>query len=250
MIIYRLKEASPCSLERAGSTSFKLVQNYLLTQFNLHTPILNNYRMKTFLLHLSFAPLFSLTLTLPSFSQDIIFNTVSPTIGNFHGLLGITQDKNGYMWIASENGLYRYDGYSFKMYVNDPSNPNSLAESHLETDYATHDGLIWIATWTTGLDRLDPRTGIFSHFRYDAKTPSSISSDLVRAILEDHEGTLWIGTHGGLDRFDPKTGMFQHYQHDAKDSSSLSCNKVRALYEDREGNALGWNRKCVFGRRR
>ncbi len=59
---------------------------------------------------------------------------------------GIAQDKNGYMWIATSDGLYKYDGYRFKLYVNNPSDPNSLSSSRLETVYADRQGIIWIAT--------------------------------------------------------------------------------------------------------
>ena len=85
------------------------------------------------------------------------------------------------------------------------------------------------------MDRLDPVTGKFTHFRHDLKDSTSLSHDFVRAILEDRAGNLWIGTHGGLDRFDPKTEKFVHYRYDSNDSTSLSCNRVRAICEDRAG---------------
>ena len=63
--------------------------------------------------------------------------------------------------------------------------------------------MIWIATWVNGLDRLDPASGKFKHFKHDPNDPGSLSSDTVRSILEDHDGIIWIGTMGGLDRYDP-----------------------------------------------
>ena len=63
-----------------------------------------------------------------------------------------------------------------------------------------------------GLDRLDPVTGIFTHFRHDAKDPASLGNDTVTVILIDKQGILWIGTYGGLDQFDPKTNKFIHYR--------------------------------------
>jgi ligand-binding sensor domain-containing protein len=180
---------------------------------------------------------FSLLLArTPSFAQQTRFNRVVSPIGSFSGFVGgITQDKDGYMWFATTGGLYKYDGYRFKVYVNDPSDSNSLSATHLETVYADREGMIWIALWIGGLDGLDPATGKFTHFKHDPKDPGSLSDVKVRAILKDHEGVLWVGTHGGLDRFDRKTGKFQHYTHDPNDPQSLSSNTVRALYEDREG---------------
>ncbi|HYK46198.1 MAG TPA: two-component regulator propeller domain-containing protein [Parafilimonas sp.] len=170
------------------------------------------------------------------FSQQTIFNRVVSPVGTFNGFVGgIAQDKNGYMWFATQGGLYKYDGYRFTLYSNDPSDSNSIGASHLETVYADREGIIWIALWVGGLDRLDPATGKVTHFRYDPRNTDGISDTKVRAILEDHEGTLWVGTHNGLDMFDRKTGKFKHFRHDKNDPHSLSSDIVRELYEDREG---------------
>src|SRR5687768_8514581 len=131
-------------------------------------------------------------------AQQVKFNKVLPPLRNFSGIVGgITQDNNGYMWIATSGGLYRYDGYRFRLYANDPANPGSLASSRLENVYADRKGMIWIATWAEGLDRLDPATGTFTHFRHRANERGSLSNDTVRSILEDRNGTLWLGTASG-----------------------------------------------------
>ena len=110
-------------------------------------------------------------------------------------LTGITQDTKGYMWFVG-TGLYRYDGYNTKKYLNDPFNPNSLGSNQLECIYADKNGIIWIGTQGYGLDRFDPSTGIFTHYRHNPADPSSIIHNKVTALLQDHEGILWIGTHG------------------------------------------------------
>ncbi len=172
----------------------------------------------------------------PARAQQVTFNRVLPPLRNFSGIVGgITQDNNGYMWIATSGGLYKYDGYRFRLFVNDPANSNSLTSSRLETVYADRKGMIWIATWAEGLDRLDPATGTFTHFRHSLNELGSLSNDTVRSILEDRDGTLWLGTASGLDRYDPKTNKFHNYRHDPNDPNSLSCNRIRRLYEDREG---------------
>jgi len=96
----------------------------------------------------------------PSFSQQVTFNKVVSPLGGFSGFVGgIAQDKNGYMWIATYGGLFRYDGYRFKTYVRDPDDSYSISATRLETVCADSKGMIWIATWVQGLDRLDPSTG-------------------------------------------------------------------------------------------
>jgi ligand-binding sensor domain-containing protein len=194
-----------------------------------------NKEKKNYLTSFAFGFLFLLGHS--TLSQQLTFNPVVPPSGNFNGgVNGISQDNNGYMWFATVRGLYRYDGYKFKIYLNDLSNSNSLSSNHLATVYADHNGIIWIATSSNGVDRLNPQTGIFTHFGRASDNPSRrLVNDTVRAILEDREGILWIGTHGGLDRLDPETGKVFLYQNIPNDSSSLSSNIVRALYEDRDG---------------
>ena len=104
---------------------------------------------------------------------------------------------------------------------------------------------MWIGT-TAGLDRFDSKTNTFLHYRYKANDPSSLSSDVVRAIYEDRQGTIWVGTgsafpgenrvtEGGLNKLNKKTGTFTRYLHDEKDPHSLIDNRVRAIFEDSRG---------------
>jgi len=171
----------------------------------------------------------------PSFSQQIKFNRIMPPTGGFSGFVGgVAQDKYGYMWFATRAGLFKYDGYRFKVYSSSSSDSTSLSDNRLETVFADSKGMIWIATWINGLDRLDPVTGKFKHFKHDANDLGSLSNDTVRSILEDRDGTVWIGTSGGLDKYDPRSEKFQHYSHNVNDPSSLSCNRVRIIYEDKQ----------------
>ena len=94
---------------------------------------------------------------------------------------------------------------------------------------------IWIGFTGSGLDRFDPTTGTFTHFRHQANDTGSIASDIVSALLIDHLGNFWVGTNGGLDLFDRKTGRFKHFINNDQDSASLSDSIVRAIYEDHEG---------------
>jgi signal transduction histidine kinase/streptogramin lyase len=97
--------------------------------------------------------------------------------------------------------------------------------------------MLWIGTFDGGLNKLDRKSGIFTVYQHDPDDPTSLSSNEVRAILEDQAGILWVGTnYGGLNLFDPRTEQFIHYQHDPDDPGSLSEDRIRVLYEDRSGN--------------
>lgn len=151
-------------------------------------------------------------------------------------ITGITQDPQGYMWFGTKRtGLYRYDGYNTVSYKNQVSNPNSLSYDGIESLYSDKDGMIWIGTFGRGLDRFEPETGKFTHFRFSAADGASLGNDTVTCIMEDNENFLWLGTYGGISRMDKKTGKFINYRHNDNDVTSLSCNQVRAIYQDKQG---------------
>jgi streptogramin lyase len=98
-------------------------------------------------------------------------------------------------------------------------------------------GALWVATYDGGLNRLDPKTGRFSHYVHDPADAGSLSDNRVLALCRDRDGVLWVGTfEGGLDRLDPTTGKFTHLRHRPGDPGSLSSDGIRCLYEDRRGN--------------
>ena len=162
------------------------------------------------------------------------FNLVSGTNGISLGKInGITQDKWGYMWFVDQTNkcLIRFDGYRMKTYRNDPLDTNSIDAGYYECIATDSTGAIWVDA-ARGVDKFDPYTGKFIHFRYP---PTKARRKDIYNILIDHLGTVWIGTEAGLDRLDEKTGKFFHYEQKYNDPTSLSCNIVRSLYEDHQG---------------
>ncbi len=149
----------------------------------------------------------------------------------------ILQDKKGFIWFATEDGLNKYDGYNFTVYKNNPQDSNSISDNFIWTIYEDNSGTLWIGTNSGGLSKFNDSTETFTNFRNNIINPLSISHNNIRAIYEDHEGNLWIGTEGGgLNKFNLKNNSFISYTHDPKNSHSLSNNVVLAIYEDLEGD--------------
>ena len=158
---------------------------------------------------------------------NIVRGTNAYTLGK---VVSMAQDRYGYMWFADQNCcLVRYDGYRTKVYRNDPADTNSIASNGFECIAADPSGNIWIGV-PQGLDKFDPATNKFIHYRYPRK-----EKDFGNVILIDHEGIVWFGTSAGLDKFDPVTRKVTHYVHSDRDTSSISSNMVRSLYEDKAG---------------
>ena len=147
----------------------------------------------------------------------------------------IIQDQYGLIWIATFNGLNKYDGKNFTVYKKDESEASSLANNAVWEIYEDDDGNIWIGT-DGGLDRFDRASNTFIHYQNDPIDGKSLPSNYVRSILQDTRGNLWVGTSGGgLSRFDPVSEEFTIYTHSESNSYSISSNVIRVIYEDSRG---------------
>jgi hypothetical protein len=142
----------------------------------------------------------------------------------------ILQDRRGFLWFGTEDGLNRYDGYTFKVFKPDPEDPYSLSDRWINTLYEDRAGNLWVGTRLGGLNRYDSQTGRFSHFTDEpseiavspsnaaSSDPASLSSNKVNAIYEDAHGILWVGTDSGLDWLDPIGGVVTHIRSNPEDS--------------------------------
>ncbi len=146
----------------------------------------------------------------------------------------ILQDHLGFLWIGTEDGLNRYDGYNFKVYKPDAESPDSLSDGWITSLVEDPYGYIWIGTHLGGLNRYDPSTGQFIHYLHDDRDSQTISNNKISALLPDKNG-LWIGTEYGLDFYEYTTGIFTHYRTSDDPDNSLSSNTITAIFKDSNG---------------
>jgi|GEM_PF-422717 len=146
----------------------------------------------------------------------------------------ITQDKKGFVWIGTEAGLNRYDGYAILVYKNDKNNPNSLSNGFILSLCVDDSGLLWIGT-ENGLNVFNLQEERITRFFHDPGDPHSLSNDRIVSICEDTCGFIWIGTDCGLNRYDKKQKKFFRYYTFPGDRFSLGHNKVLSQYVDRRG---------------
>jgi diguanylate cyclase (GGDEF)-like protein len=152
------------------------------------------------------------------------------------GVNAIAQDAYGMIWLGTQEGLNRYDGYEMVVYENLPGEPDTLSHDWVWSVYIDNNGTLWVGTDGGGLNRYNRSEDTFTHFRHDPNDPQSLSNDRVRVVYQDAQGSLWVGTDGGgLNRFDLKSGKFTRFQHDESKADSLPGNTVLAIYEDSKG---------------
>ena len=112
----------------------------------------------------------------------------------------IIQDSRGFLWIGTENGLSRYDGYEFVNYIHQPYDTNSLSNNYVNAICEDSHGVLWIAT-KKGLNSFDVTKGEFTSYTNDSKKSNSISDDLVLNVYIDSKKTIWVKTLKSLDQF-------------------------------------------------
>ncbi|MCP3960921.1 MAG: hypothetical protein GY719_24000 [bacterium] len=148
----------------------------------------------------------------------------------------ILQDSKGFLWLGTQSGLNRYDGYGFEVYRHDAEDPGSLPHDWILALLDDPSGDLWIGTEGGGLARWHRATDSFTVYRHDPSDPASLSGDWVVAMAWDPSGALWVGTRdSGLNRLDPATGKFRRFRHDPADPGSLASDKTFAVYADRAG---------------
>ena len=171
-------------------------------------------------------------------SNSMRFDRITVADGLVQGaVLAIEQDSSGFLWFATEGGLDRYDGFTFKHYRHERGNPNALASDFVRDLDVAKDGSLWIATDGGGVSRWDPETDTISTYRYVEADTSSLSTDRVRTILADNDGFIWIGTYdSGLDRLNIATSEVTHFGDQDGAATSLNSNEIFALELDGKGS--------------
>jgi ligand-binding sensor domain-containing protein/serine phosphatase RsbU (regulator of sigma subunit) len=180
--------------------------------------------------------IFYLTVAFAAFGQRdaIEFERISVEDGLSQSTVYcILQDHKGFMWFGTEDGLNRYDGYSFKVFNHNPNKKGSLSNSRVISIIEDKQKTIWVATIGGGLDKFDYTTELFTTYRNIPDDPFSLSIDRIMVLCEDPTGKIWVGTaEGGLNLFDPQTEKFKVYQNTLDNPDLLPSNVIRSLFFD------------------
>ncbi len=120
----------------------------------------------------------------------------------------IFQDSRGLMWIGTDDGLNKYDGYHFIIFKPEQGNPYSISNSRVLSVTEDGTGNLWVGTNGGGLNRYDRRTNRFHTYIPEKNNPSSLTGLIVHCMLAMPDGNIWIGTENGLSVYDPKNEKF------------------------------------------
>jgi ligand-binding sensor domain-containing protein len=174
-------------------------------------------------------------ITLTSFAQPppLQFQHLNDAQGLSHNRVwAITQDKYGLIWVGTQDGLNRFDGYKVDVFRKEPGDKNSLPANYVRCLFTDSHGVVWVGTGN-GLAYYDYRSNSFQSF-FRGKGEDSLPGNSISVIKEDAFGILWIGTNTGLCSFNIKHKRFQRFLHDDH-ANSISSDHIRDIDFDPDG---------------
>ena len=170
-------------------------------------------------------------------AQNISFNHLTVENGLSNNKVNtVIQDRTGFIWFGTEDGLDRYDGYNFKVFRHDANDTNSISGNCIWSLLEDHSGYIWVGTKAGVVNRYDPLSGKFTHWKIESKLTEENS---INKIYEDSKENIWIGTYKeGLYRLNPVTSNIDHWAANPDNEKSLSHNYIQGIIEDNDGNLI------------
>lgn len=164
--------------------------------------------------------------------NNINFKNITSEDGLSQGTVEtIIQDDQGYIWLGTNDGLCRYNGYKFKIYKHDEELENSITNNYIVDIKQDNSGNIWVGT-ANGLSKIDTKTDLITNYNMNDEE-KSLSHYNIGDILITKSGDVLVGTSDGLNIYNEKKDEF--YRIFNKDSD-LSSQFIRSLAEDENQN--------------
>ncbi|MEP2237967.1 MAG: two-component regulator propeller domain-containing protein [Maribacter sp.] len=160
-----------------------------------------------------------------------------------NSVMKILQDKEGFLWMATPNGLYKYNGKGFTIYRHEHNNPNSLINNSVYELELDASGNILIGTGR-GLSRFNKVTETFSTY------PAILKDKRISAIYPEDDGSLWVGTlYSGVYYFENTDELGtrpKRYSFQSNINSTVKANKVHSITKDISGNVWVGTNKSLY----
>ncbi len=167
-------------------------------------------------------------------SMQVNFRQLTSSDGlSQNRVFDITQDQDGFIWIGTEDGLNRYDGYNFEVFKTIPGDSNSLADNFSTVLLVTKDETLWSGGNFGGLSRYNAQNNNFNSYSHVHSDPYSLADNYIISLSENENGNLWIGTNNnGFDYMIVNEEKFIHMQNMLPKNYPLERDEISFVYED------------------
>jgi ligand-binding sensor domain-containing protein len=149
----------------------------------------------------------------------------------------ITQDNLGYIWVATQSGVSRYDGYDFKVYRNIPGDASTLSDNIVRVIFAGSDRKLWVGT-NYGLNVYNPVGDSFRRLYHIPGDDTSLPGNIIHELFESKSGDLWLGTNNGLAMYDSTSDAF--ISHWYRNGERVNLLGVEVLSITEGANGILW----------
>jgi serine phosphatase RsbU (regulator of sigma subunit)/ligand-binding sensor domain-containing protein len=169
----------------------------------------------------------------------VLFDHVTVRQGLSQGTVNcILQDAQGFMWLGTQDGLNRFDGYDMKVFKHDPADPKTLNDNFIVFLGEDSSRTLWIGTLKNPktLNRYDRRTESFTEVPRESVAVAGLRIGASHPEYVDPAGVRYGGTiGGGVTRTDPRTGKVEVFRHEQGNAATLADDRVFSVVGDRNG---------------
>jgi signal transduction histidine kinase/ligand-binding sensor domain-containing protein/CheY-like chemotaxis protein len=170
-------------------------------------------------------------------SQTYRFTHISSKEGLPHNyVFSIIQDRQGFIWFGTNNGVARYDGYNFRIFQPSLDKSNKISDKSVYKLYCDLHGDLWMVIQGRGLNKINLKTEKFSYYFPNNLDDSSISGNYVKYLFEDRDSTLWICSNKGIDFYDRTNDRFIKRLPKGINEKTIPTNDINYLADDDSGH--------------
>jgi len=152
-------------------------------------------------------------------------------------VLNFFKDSKGFLWLCTQDGLNRYDGFDFKIYKNSPNNEQTLSGNYIQQIMLEdNDGNLWLEIQGGFLNKFNPKTEKVTRYFINERMGQNMMEVMFTMMFQDSNNNIWLLSENGVHKYNPDKDNFTQYFSETEENTSISNNIISEFFEDNENN--------------